>query len=77
MSNLDENGSNSLLLIRFVFTSDLFYLQERSSGFDENNSFKDGLQGRIEVKQSHGSQKKKLGREHDRVVVAEATHGHV
>ena len=52
MSNLDENGSNSLLLIRFVFISDLFYLQERYSSFDENDGFKDGLQGRIEVKRS-------------------------
>jgi len=66
MSNLDEMGSNSLPLVQFVLMSDLSYFHERFSGFDGKDSFKDGLQGKIEVERSPKSRRKKLGKDHDR-----------
>ena len=47
--NLDMKWSNSLPLIQFVLKSDLSYFQERPSGVDRKDSFKDELQERIEV----------------------------
>ena len=42
ISNLDEKGLNSLTLIRFVLINDLSYIQEKSSGSDGKDNFKDG-----------------------------------
>ena len=82
MPNLDEKGSNSLDLIRFVLISDLSHFQERSSGYDGKDSFKNGSQERIKVEQSLGRRGKNLRREcslvawHTTMLMAVATHGH-
>ena len=49
-----------------MLISDLSDFQEKFSDFDRKDKFKDGLQGRSEIKRSSKRQRKKLGAGYDR-----------
>ena len=58
--------SNSHPSIQFVLKSDLSYFQERPSGVDRKDSFKDELQGRIKVERSPKTPREPDAKGHDR-----------